>query len=62
MGEKVAISLTDYERLSRDSAFLACLEVNGVDNWSGYDDAQDMFNEEWKGLVPLREVLAWDVS
>ena len=32
------------ELLERD-AFLSCLEAAGVDNWGGYDDAQEMMED-----------------
>ena len=35
----------DKERLEEDSNFLSCLQACGVDNWEGYDDACDMFEE-----------------
>jgi len=28
--------------LEEDSKFLGCLQGAGVDNWDGYDDAQEM--------------------
>jgi hypothetical protein len=35
----------EIERLRSQLVFLECLESCGVDNWSGYGDAQEMFNE-----------------
>ena len=32
-------------RLCRRDDFLTCLEETGVDNWEGYDIAQDKFDE-----------------
>ena len=46
MYEKVTISKAEYERLLEDSDFLSCLEACGVDNWVGYSDAWEMYNEE----------------
>lgn len=34
--ETVTISRNEYDRLLKDSKFLAHLEANGVDNWEGY--------------------------
>lgn len=36
---------TDLEQLEDDSYFLNCLEMAGVDNWDGYEEAQRMLNE-----------------
>jgi len=46
MEETVTITKAEYKRLLDDSDFLGCLEACGVDNWGGYDDARQMFNEE----------------
>lgn len=38
---------TDLEQLEDDSYFLNCLEMAGVDNWDGYEEAQKMmYNDE----------------
>lgn len=42
MEEKVTITLSEYNELLENSAFLECLQACGVDNWSGYDDARMM--------------------
>jgi hypothetical protein len=34
------------EGLEEDAEFLSCLEACGVDNWSGYSEAVEMYNEE----------------
>jgi len=34
------------DQLEEDSNFLNCLRQVGVDNWSGYEDAQDLLEEE----------------
>lgn len=34
------------DRLEKDSDFLRCLRAAGVDNWEGYDIAQDMCSYE----------------
>lgn len=43
--ETVTIPKSEYERLGDAEDFLECLEACGVDNWVGYGDAQEMFNE-----------------
>lgn len=42
--ETVTISKQEYENLKEDSAWLLCLESAGVDNWSGYDYARELYN------------------
>lgn len=44
--ELVQISAKRLDTLLRDEAFLASLETYGVDNWEGYELAQDDY-EEW---------------
>ena len=34
------------DQLEEDSNFLNCLRQAGVDNWEGYEDAQDLFGGE----------------
>ena len=34
----------DLEKLEDDSYFLNCLDMAGVDNWDGYDEAQRMMS------------------
>lgn len=46
MEDLVTISHSEYERLLKAEAFLEALEEAGVDNWSGYGDAWDMYEEE----------------
>jgi hypothetical protein len=41
----ITISLDEYVKLLEDSKFLTCLLGAGVDNWEGYDDAQEMLSE-----------------
>ena len=41
--EPVLISKAEYESLKEDSEMLACLEAVGVDNWSGYEAAMELF-------------------
>lgn len=47
MEDFVAISYSEYERFLRIEAFLNALEEAGVDNWEGYSNAQEIFEEEW---------------
>ncbi len=44
--EMVTITKEKYEQLLRDRELLLCLEACGVDNWQGWDEAMEMFNEE----------------
>ncbi len=46
MEDLVTISYSEYERLLKAEAFLNALETAGVDNWSGYGDACDIYEEE----------------
>ena len=44
MTEKtVTIPKQEYDRLEKDSQWLACLEMAGVDNWDGIEEAMRMF-------------------
>lgn len=45
--EVIFITTEEYENLTERDAFLCALEGSGVDNWSGYEDAQDML-DEWR--------------
>ncbi len=42
----VTITKDEYNKLKKDSDFLGCLVAAGVDNWEGYDYANEMFNGE----------------
>lgn len=42
---EVTISKEEYDELKGDSAFLAALEGAGVNNWDGYEIAQDMMED-----------------
>jgi hypothetical protein len=42
---EVVISVEEYENLLAAQEMLQCLEGAGVDNWSGYDYAMEMYNE-----------------
>ena len=44
--EMVTISKEEYESLLDSELQLSCLEACGVDNWEGYDDAMEMYNED----------------
>lgn len=46
MEETVTITKAEYESLLDDRHLLSCLECAGVDNWSGYDYAREMYNED----------------
>lgn len=46
MSKTVTITEEEYQSLLDDSLWLNCLENAGVDNWSGYDYARELFNEE----------------
>ena len=43
--KKISISEEEYEALLNDSIFLNCLQMMGVDNWDGYDEAIEQYNE-----------------
>lgn len=43
MEETVTISKKEYDDLLADSKFLSLLEMFGVDNWEGYDEAKAEF-------------------
>ena len=42
----VTISEEEYSDLKSDSKFLDCLRSLGVDNWDGWDEAIDLYNED----------------
>ena len=44
--ETITITKKEYQSLLQDSKWLQALEGAGVDNWSGYDYAREIFNEE----------------
>lgn len=43
--EMVTIPKKEYDELLESSLMLECLKSQGVDNWAGYEDALQMFNE-----------------
>lgn len=42
---KVIIDVEEYEDLLQDQRWLNCLQDAGVDNWSGYDFACELYEE-----------------
>lgn len=42
----VVLTRERYEELLESENFLTCLENAGVDNWSGYPYAMELFREE----------------
>lgn len=43
MSKTVTISITEYEELQEAYDFLMALQMAGVDNWDGYDEALNIF-------------------
>jgi len=43
--KKISISEEEYEALLNDSILLNCLQMMGVDNWDGYNEAIEQYNE-----------------
>ena len=43
----VTVSKKEYAKLCADQLFLEALINCGVDNWEGYEDAQDLL-EQWE--------------
>ena len=54
MKNQVYISLAEYTRLKQAEHKLEALEANGVDNWVGFPNAMDDYNDEgedyWVGF------------
>lgn len=46
MEEEVTITKAEYRRLIKLEKWLDCLEAAGVDNWEGYDHAQELSQEQ----------------
>lgn len=42
----ITVFQDSYDKLVQDSNFLNALISVGVDNWSGYEEAQNIVNEE----------------
>lgn len=40
---------SQWDKADSDLHFLSCLQAEGVDNWSGYEFAQERFREECGG-------------
>ena len=40
--EQILIDKSEYQHLIENTKLLACLQAAGVDNWSGYEEAQTM--------------------
>lgn len=43
----VTVTATEYHELRCREAFLSALEAAGVDNWSGYEVAQEIYDESY---------------
>jgi hypothetical protein len=41
----ITITVDEFEDLENDSLFLNCLKECGVDNWNGYADAWELYQE-----------------
>jgi ribosomal protein S2 len=41
----VSMSVKEYQDLKRDQKMLEALEAAGVDNWEGYPDAMEIFEQ-----------------
>lgn len=41
----ITITVSDYDELLEAKRMLDALEAAGVDNWEGFEYAQEMFNE-----------------
>ena len=46
MEEMIEITKEEYEKLLYSNEFLMALEAAGVDNWDGYEYAQDMMEDD----------------
>lgn len=55
LDEEVKITKREYINLLHDSAFLKCLDANGVDNWEGYDIAVDEFRAHPESFLTRKE-------
>jgi hypothetical protein len=44
--ETITISKREYEELLKKVHFLECLEACGVDNWEGYDEAWELYEND----------------
>lgn len=44
--ETITISKEDYEELISDQKFLQCLQAAGVNDWEGFEIAQENFQDD----------------
>ena len=44
--DTITIPINVYQKLMKDQCLLNCLHIAGVDNWEGYYEAIEIFNEE----------------
>lgn len=44
--ETITITKTEYEELLAAQRWVDCLEGAGVDNWEGYDEAVNLYQED----------------
>jgi len=42
----IEVDQEDYEELLEKAFWLSCLEEAGVDNWTGYDYAKEIYEEK----------------
>jgi hypothetical protein len=42
----IEIEMDEYNELVADQKFLRCLEAAGVNDWDGFEVAQEMFQEQ----------------
>ena len=45
MEDKIELTKEEYDILQKRDLKLSALESCGVDNWNGYDDAMDMYQD-----------------
>jgi len=51
----IAVSEKEYKILVAATSFLNCLQAAGVDNWEGWDDAVENYND-LRGIGGVHEV------
>jgi hypothetical protein len=49
--EMITITKKEYKQFLKDSNFLGCLESFGVDNWEGYGEAQELYEQDKDGEI-----------
>ena len=42
----ILVDVAYFDTIQKDSEFLECLTACGVDNWSGFEEALEMYEEE----------------